>query len=312
MTTVLITGAAGYVASYILPLFRERFTLRLVDNRSVDGLGRPVEGLQVRDISNLDRMDANRDLFQGVDAVVHLAHLRPASDSLHDRYLAERGDVDMAYSVYQLALDEGVKRVVVASSNHATDFYERPLRAGQMDTVYPESRAQRPLADNFYGWAKEAYEHLGFVYASGVSGGPTVGEVTPESRPRKLEVVQIRICAPRDLSITSFADWRKDDPLTLHRDLGQWVSPRDLAQLFAKSVEVPDIEDEYGIPFQVFYGVSDNTRSSWSIANARRIIGYEPRDDSEVVYADEIRELMLEPARQNMVQGQDRGGKGSR
>lgn len=312
MTTVLITGAAGYVASYILPLFRERFTLRLVDNRDVDGLGRPVDGLQVRDISDLSRMDAYRDLFQGVDAVVHLAHLRPASDSLHDRYLAERGDVDMAYIVYQSSLEEGVKRVVVASSNHATDFYERPLRSKQLDMVYPEGSAQRPLADNFYGWAKETYEHLGFVYASGVAGGPTVGEVRAEDRPRKLEVVQIRICAPRDLSITSFADWRKDDPLTLHRDLGQWVSPRDLAQLFCKSVEAPNIEDEYGIPFQVFYGVSANTRSAWSIANARRIIGYEPQDDSEVVYADEIRELMLEPARQNMVQGEDRGGKGSR
>ena len=312
MTKVLITGAAGYVAGYILPLFRERFEPRLVDNRAVDGLGRPVDGLEVRDISDLGQMDAYRDLFQGIDAVVHLAHLRPAGDSLHDRYLAERGDIDMAYIVYQLALEEGVRRVVVASSNHATDFYERPLRAGQMDTVYPEGSAQRPLADNFYGWAKECYEHLGFVYASGVAGGPTVGEVRSEDRPRKLEVVQIRICAPRDLSITSFADWRRDDPLTLHRDLGQWVSPRDLAQLCAKSVEAPNIEDEYGIPFQVFYGVSANTRSAWSIANARRVIGYEPQDDSEVVYADEIRELMLEPARQNRVQGQERGGKGSR
>lgn len=129
---------------------------------------------------------------------------------------------------------------------------------------------------------------------------------------RKLEVVQIRICAPRGLRITSFADWRKDDPLTLHRDLGQWVSPRDLAPLFVKSVEAPNIEDEYGIPFQVFYGVSANTRSAWSIANARRIVGYEPQDDSEVVYADEIYELILEPARQTMFQGEARGGKGSR
>ena len=62
----------------------------------------------------------------------------------------------------------------------------------------------------------------------------------------------------------------------------------------------------------MFYGVSANTRSAWSIANARKVIGYAPEDDSEVVYADEIRELMLEPARQNMVQGNARGGKGSR
>jgi hypothetical protein len=101
------------------------------------------------------------------------------------------------------------------------------------------------------------------------------------------------------------------DLLTLHGDLGQWLSPRDLAQLFCKSVEAPNIEDEYGIRFQVYYGVSANTRSAWSIANARKIIGYEPQGDSEVVYADEIRELMLELARQNMVQGDARGGKGS-
>jgi nucleoside-diphosphate-sugar epimerase len=152
MTTVLITGAAGYVASYVLPAFREPFNLRLVDNRDVDGLGQPVDGLQVRDIADLTRMDEYRDLFRGVDAVVHLAHLRPACDSLHDRYLAERGDIDMAYVVYQLSLEEGVKRVVMASSNHASDFYERPLRARQLDMVYPD--APRVLADNFYGWAK--------------------------------------------------------------------------------------------------------------------------------------------------------------
>jgi hypothetical protein len=88
--------------------------------------------------------------------------------------------------------------------------------------------------------------------------------------------------------------------------------PRDPAELFVKSVEVSKIGHEYGMPFQVFYGVSANSRSAWSVANASRIIGYEPQDDSEVVYADEIRELMLEPARQNMVQGQDWGGKDSR
>ncbi|MDP8924473.1 MAG: NAD(P)-dependent oxidoreductase [Chloroflexota bacterium] len=309
MTTVLITGAAGYIGSYILPAFRKRFDLRLVDNRDRDGLGRPVEGLQVRDLSDLNRMDEYRDLFRGADAVVHLAFMRPATDDLHARYLSERANVDMAYIVYQLALEEGVRRGIVASSNHAADFYERPMRTGQVELIRPD--APRPLADNFYGWAKEVYEHLGFVYASGVAGGPTVGEVRPEDRPRRLEVVQIRIGAPRDLASTT-AVQRPDDPRTFHRDLGMWVSPRDLAQLFVKSVEAPNIEDEYGIPFQVFNGMSANTRSAWSLANARKVIGYAPEDDSEVVYADEIRRIILEPARASMVQGEARGGKGSR
>ncbi len=295
MTSVLITGAAGYIASYLLPTFCERYRLRLVDTRAVDGQGRPVEGVQVQALGDPQRLDDARPLFRGLDAVVHLAFIRAAAPGPHARYLAERANIDLAYTVYQLALEEGVRRVVVASSNHAADFYEGPLRARQLDLVAPDS--PRPLADNFYGWAKEAYEHLGFVYASGTLG-------------RALEVVQVRIGAPRDLAATSFVDERRHDPATLHRDLGMWVSPRDLAQLFARSIEAPSIADEYGVPFQVVYGISANTRSAWSIANARRVLGYAPEDDSEAVYADEIRRFILEPARTTMVSGAARGGQG--
>jgi hypothetical protein len=38
------------------------------------------------------------------------------------------------------------------------------------------------------------------------------------------------------------------------------VEARDLAQLFVKSVEAPNIQDEHGIPFQIFYGISGNAR----------------------------------------------------
>lgn len=85
MTTVLVTGAAGYIGSYVLPAFRERYELRLVDNRDRDGLGHPVADLYVRDVSDLGRMDEYRDLFRGVDAVVHLAFMRPVGRSHHER-----------------------------------------------------------------------------------------------------------------------------------------------------------------------------------------------------------------------------------
>jgi nucleoside-diphosphate-sugar epimerase len=295
MSTILVTGAAGYIASYLLPAFRARYELRLLDVRTTDGKGRTIEGIQVHDIADPHNLDASRALFRGVDAVVHLAFIRPRGQTSADRYFAERGNVDMAYAIYQLALDEGVRRVVVASSNHAADFYEQRLRTKQLDMIYPE--VPRPLSDNYYGWAKETYEHLGFVYASGTLG-------------RALEVVQIRIGAPRDLAMTSFVDERRHDPATLHRDLGMWVSPRDLAQLFVRSLDTPSIANEHGVPFQVFYGISDNTRTAWSIANARQVIGYAPRDNSEAVYADEIRISILEPIRADMVAGEARGGQG--
>ena len=65
---------------------------------------------------------------------------------------------------------------------------------------------------------------------------------------------------------------------------------RDLQQLYVKSIEAPDIRDEHGVPFQVFYGISDNSRAFWSIANARRVIGYAPEDDSEIRFARLIAE----------------------
>ena len=42
------------------------------------------------------------------------------------------------------------------------------------------------------------------------------------------------------------------------------------------------------------YGISDNTRAFWSLANARRVLGYAPQDDAEVRFAPLVRELLVE------------------
>jgi hypothetical protein len=179
----------------------------------------------------------------------------------------------MMQRVYRLALEHGVERVVAASTNQAAKWYERPYYAGLRDRVGPEDY---PRPDSFYGWAKAAYEPLGFLYACGSLG-------------RKLQVVQIRIVVPREIDATLFED---EPPERYVRELAGYISERDMQQLFCKSVETPDIEDEYGIPFHIFYGVSDNARTFWSITNARKVIGYEPADDSEVRFAEDIARLL--------------------
>lgn len=63
---------------------------------------------------------------------------------------------------------------------------------------------------------------------------------------------------------------------------------RDQVQLTVKSIETEDITDENGVPFQIFYGVSGNTHNFWSIANARRVIGYAPEDNSQIRFAEKI------------------------
>jgi hypothetical protein len=43
--------------------------------------------------------------------------------------------------------------------------------------------------------------------------------------------------------------------------------------------------NEHGIPSQIFYDISDNTRQFWSIVNAQKVIGYAPEDNAKVKYA---------------------------
>jgi hypothetical protein len=76
------------------------------------------------------------------------------------------------------------------------------------------------------------------------------------------------------------------------RELAGYISERDLQQLFCRSIDTPQINDEYGVPFHIFYGVSNNARTFWSITNARRVIDYQPQDDSEMRFSADIARLM--------------------
>lgn len=269
--SVLLTGAGGYIAQQLIPVFRERYNLKLVDLTS-ERDGRAVDGIEVADLL-LDDPGTLTPLFSGVDVVVHTGYHRPTGTDTQSRYEGERLNIDMMQRVFQLALEQGVSRVVAASTNQAAKWYEEPYFAGLRDRVSPEDY---PRPDNFYGWAKAAYESLGFLYACGSLG-------------RKLEVIQLRIVVPRDIDADLFVDLPRHRYI---RDLAGYISERDLQQLFCKSVETPRIEDEYGVPFHIFYGVSNNARTFWSIANARKVIGYQPVDDSEVRFAEDIARLL--------------------
>jgi NAD+ dependent glucose-6-phosphate dehydrogenase len=273
---VLVTGAAGYIAAQLLPEFRRRYDLVLLDARASDRGGKRVPGVMVVDLIDPD-LRKHRHYFKGVDAVVHLGWKRSqgaagalAQPRTMDDFYPEHENVQMAYNVYRLALEEGVRRVVVASSNHAADWYEHEMvHSKKLDAVDPY---MLPLSDNFYGWAKATYEHMGFLFASGVFG-------------RRLENVQVRIGAPREVRLKDYA---KGDSLNYKRDLGAYISPRDLRQLFVKAIEAESIENEYGVPWLVVYGISDNTRAFWSLTSARDALGYDPQDDSEIKYQEEI------------------------
>jgi len=273
---VVITGAAGYVGQRMFKELAERWDLVPIDVIGATRGGEKVPGLIVADLTRPNR-DEYRQHFRGADAVIHLGYVRAQGmdattwqENNDAKFWAEHQNVALAYNVYRVALEEGVRRVVVASSNHAADYYERLVWDGRVDMVTPE---MPPRSDNWYGWAKAAYELLGFVFATGKVDG------------RKLEIVQWRIGGPRDDDIEHV---KAGDIKTMHRALGAYLSRRDQVQQAIRMVETPDITDENGVPFLIVYGISGNTHRFWSLASAKTKIGYEPQDDSQVNFADAI------------------------
>jgi NAD(P)-dependent dehydrogenase (short-subunit alcohol dehydrogenase family) len=257
---VVLTGASGYVAQRMFRELSERWELVPIDVRAATAGGAPVPGCVVADLTRPDRNEY-RQHFRGADAVIHCGYVRATGldattwqNNSDPKFWAEHANVALAYNVYRTALEEGVRRVVMVSSNHATP--EMP-----------------PRSDNWYGWSKAAYELLGFVFASGQVDG------------RKLEVVQWRIGGPRDDDIDQV---KPGDIKVMHRALGAYLSRRDQVQQAIRMVETEDISDEHGVPFLIAYGISGNTHRFWSLASARQKLGYAPEDDSQVNFADKI------------------------
>jgi hypothetical protein len=266
---VLLTGAVGVIGSQLAPALREAYDLRMVDVKETDRQGQRLEGVELFDLVQSSDEQLT-ELFSAFDAIVHCGYLRPVGEP---SYASERRNVDLMERIYRLAMAAGVKRVVAASTNQAAKWYEEPWFQGRIDRVTPDDY---PRPDTFYGWAKVAYESLGFLYACGSLG-------------RRLEVVQIRIVAPREIDATLF----EDRPLQRYlREITGYISQRDLQQLFVRSVDAESIDDRFGVPFQIFYGVSNNARTFWSITNAREVIGYAPQDDSEITFADDIARMI--------------------
>lgn len=223
---VLITGAAGIVGTLMRPRLRaEGRVLRLLD---IAPLPAAEEGEAVELIrGSVTDPDVMAKACQDVDAVIHLGgHSRETSweDAL-------AVNINGSQVVLEAARNAGVRRVVLASSNHAVGFREL-TEAGEAGL--PADSTPRP--DTFYGVSKAAIEALGSLYHSRFG----------------LHVICVRIgsCFERPPGL---------------RGLSTWLSPDDGARLFEACLTHPSPG------YRLIWGVSDNTRRFCSLAEAEAL-----------------------------------------
>ncbi|OIK04623.1 NAD-dependent epimerase/dehydratase family protein [Streptomyces monashensis] len=219
--TVLLTGAAGGLGTLMRSRLPEYgYALRLFDMR-------PVEGAPDAITADLGDTAAVREAVRGVDAVLHLAGI--SLEAPFDKIL--KANIEGTYNLYEAARQEGVPRIVFASSNHAVGFTPAP-RAGE--PLIPVDAPRRP--DTFYGLSKSFGEDLAQLYWD----------------KHGLETVSVRIgsCFPEPTSV---------------RMLSVWMSPADGARLFHAALTAEEVGHT------VVYGSSANTRLWWDLTTARAL-----------------------------------------
>jgi NAD+ dependent glucose-6-phosphate dehydrogenase len=196
----------------------------------------PVAGEETvqADITDLAAMEY---VARGVDAVVHLAGDRRVHapwEAVHD------ANIVGLYNVFEAARRVGARKVVYASTNHVMGMYDR-------DEAWPIHPDQPIRPDSLYGVSKAFGEALARFYADEYG----------------MSMICLRI------------GWFLNQPNPANEmQLRMWISPRDMAQLVWRSIEV-------AVPFGIYYGVSNNDRVKWDYTNARRELGYAPQDNSE-------------------------------
>ncbi|MFE0178353.1 NAD-dependent epimerase/dehydratase family protein [Streptomyces sp. NPDC059002] len=219
--TVLLTGAAGGLGTLmrgLLPAYG--YDLRLLDMR-------PLPGEPDAVTADLADRAALREAVRGVDAVLHLAGI--SLESGFDKIL--KANIEGTHHLYEAAREEGVRRIVFASSNHAVGFTPRPRGD---DPLIPVDTPRRP--DTFYGLSKSFGEDLAQFYWD----------------KHGIETVSVRIgsCFLEPTNV---------------RMLSVWMSPGDGARLFHAALTAEDVGHT------VVYGSSANTRLWWDLSSARAL-----------------------------------------
>jgi uronate dehydrogenase len=203
MKTILMTGAAGRIGTFLRPELAGKYKLRLSDVTPVRKL-QAGETFMRADISNFSDM---LRVTKGVDAVVHFG----GQSGEHDWDHILSANIIGFYNALEAARRNGVKRFLVATSNHAVGFYRIDRTIDH--TVYPKP-------DSRYGVSKVFNEALASLYADRYG----------------MEMFCMRIGNVNHAPID-------------RRRLAIWVSGRDMAQLVTIGLERPKLHFEivYGI-----------------------------------------------------------------
>ncbi len=115
---ILITGGAGFIGYYVTKrLLKEGYDIVVVDNGSRSSFLNEVKSLDVKLVlADIRDVYALWDVINNIDAIIHLAALINAEESMRKPLLYHEVNVQGTLNILYVASKRGVKRMVLASS----------------------------------------------------------------------------------------------------------------------------------------------------------------------------------------------------
>jgi NAD+ dependent glucose-6-phosphate dehydrogenase len=239
---VLLTGAGGHVGRTVYERLKDEYDWRLMyHSPPTTEPDHPYVTGDVQDPENV------RPAMDDVGAVVHLAG-DPRKHAPWSSVLTN--NIDGTHTIYELAVEYDVEKVVFASSNHAVGAFETDERTPDIYRTHEAFRldgTELPRPGNKYGISKATGELIGRYYH---------------------DEYGISVC---NLRIGNLNE--NHPPVDYERGQAMWLSPRDCAHLHDCALTAT-------YDFETVYGISDNDRRYYSLERAREALGYEPQDNS--------------------------------
>ncbi|SFC55580.1 Nucleoside-diphosphate-sugar epimerase [Alkalibacterium subtropicum] len=241
MSRILITGATGTIGTNLTRHLKEKHELVLVDidfSSFPEDLKQGVEFIQ----DDLTELSAWEGLLDDVEYVIQLAANPDPDADFYDELVGL--NYVLPQNLYKKALKASkLKRVIFASSIHASDAYPDNVQVKTTD---------QPRPDDLYGVSKVYIEALASYYAFN----------------KNIESIGIRI-----------GDYKSDDseldPDSDFNGMAMFFSARDMNHLIDCCLEAT-LEE----PYLLVNGLSNNTFPRLDIHSAKVKLGYKPQDNA--------------------------------
>jgi uronate dehydrogenase len=196
MQRVLVTGAAGGIGRMLRRLMPGLYREIVWSHRRELPDRQPNELFRAIELSDMDSVMRG---LEGIDGIVHMGGVsveRPWEEVLQSNIVG-------GHNLFEAARQQGVQRIVFASTNHVVGFYPRHRKVGVNAALRPDTR---------YGVSKAFGEALGALYAY----------------KHGLKVTNLRIGNVAE------------QPADIRR-MAIWLHPEDLVQLIRIGLEHPAI-----------------------------------------------------------------------